>query len=332
MNTTIILLVVLTMVRLWIALQLFLTARQSKLNNLYWLAGLFALAVYSLFTPSSVSPLSSYPIFHFGFIAGHFCLAMFIHTTFYRDRKSPIYLMLGLLVLAFVVDIYAFTINDINLAGIMASVGLVNWLWHLLIARSAYAKIASDQGVENWVKARYRLMMVYIVMMLLITAQVVASSSNLAPYISPVLFQVGLLIIIASIILQFLVWVMPESFRQWLNRSQQVRLTHEEQNPRSMLDVFGTAMTADTGLNTIACFYAIRSTVGQRIGSQDSGAIRRHINVMTYREWDTVFQQAELHRILINGGADKVIAARAVDNARQALIEKQSLLTLSSMR
>ena len=48
MNITVILLIVLTLARLWIALQLFLTARKSHLNNLYWLAGLFALAVYNL--------------------------------------------------------------------------------------------------------------------------------------------------------------------------------------------------------------------------------------------------------------------------------------------
>lgn len=330
MNITVVLLVALTLVRLWIALQLFLTARRFHLSNLYWLAGLFALAVYSLFVPSSESPFSSYPIFHFGFIAGHFCLAIFIHTTFYRERKSPIYIVLGLLVLALLVDIYAFSVNNINFAGMAACVGLVNWVWHLLVARSAYVQIAHDPSVENWVKSRYKLMITYIIMMLWITAQTAVSSSDLSVYLSPMLLRIGLLVIIASIILQFLVWVMPEPFRIWLNRTQQVRPVHEEQNPRSVLDVFGTAMTSGTGLNTIACFYAIRSTIGKKIGTDDSEAIRNHINTMTYTEWEAVLQHSELRRILINGGADQYAATKAIDNARQTLVEKQSLLTLST--
>lgn len=331
LNVSFILIIIVTVARLWIALQLFLTARKTHLNNLYWLAGLFALATYSLFTPTSQSPLASYPIFFIGFLAGHFCLAVFIHTTFHRDRPSPIYIVLGLLAIALVVTIYAlFVTNDINLGGIMASVGLVNWVWHFIVARSAYLKIVDDPEVENWVKGRYRLMIVYIPMMLLITIQVVASSTVLSPYIPPIFLPIGLLIIITSIILQFLVWVMPERFRQWLNRTPKTRVRPEPQTAPSSLDVFGTAMTNDTGLNPIACFYAIRSTVAKKIGTQDSEAVRQYINTMTYHQWDAILQDAELSRILLNGGADKKTASRAIQNARQTLIEKQSLLTLST--
>jgi hypothetical protein len=331
-SITFILLIVLTAARLWIALQLFLTARRSHLNNLYWLAGLFALAVYSIFTPTSDSPLASYPLFFMGYLAGHFCLAIFIHTTFHRDRQSPLYLVLGLLAVATIVTIYAlFVMNDTNLAGIMSSVGLVNWAWHFIVARSAYLKIVNDPEVENWVKGRYRLMIVYIPMMILITAQVVASSTNISPYLPRILLPIGLLIIIASIILQFLVWVMPEPFRLWLNQTkQQVRPSKEPKTAPNAMDVFGNAMTHDTGLNTIACFYAIRSTVAKKIGTQDSDAVREYIHGMTYYEWDAIFQHTELNRILINGGADKNAAEKAIQNARQALVEKQSLLTLST--
>ncbi len=330
MNITVILLIIVTLVRLSIAVQLFLTARKSGLNNLYWLAGLFALAVYSLFTPTSESPLSNYGVFHLGFIAGHFCLAMFIHTTFYRNRKSPIYVVLGLVVVAFAVDIYALVVNDLNLAGIMTMVGQVTWIWHLVVALSAYRAIALDASVENWVKARYRLMIVYIPMMMLITLQVTASSTILSSSMPRILLPIGLLIIIASIILQFLVWVMPEPFRLWLNREQQARPAQEEQHPLSVLDVFGTAMTAGTGLKSIACLYAIHSTVAKRIGSEDSNLVRTYINTMTYQEWDAVLQHSELRRILINGGADHNSAEKAIQNAQQALVEKQSLITLGA--
>ena len=255
---------------------------------------------------------------------------MFIHSTFYRNRKSPIYFVLGLVLLAFFVDIYALLTNNLNLAGLVTAIGLVNWTWHFFVARSAYIQIANDESVENWVKARYRLMIVYIPMMMLITLQVIVSSTTFIPSMPRILVLAGLLIIIASLILQFLVWVMPEPFRLWLNRTQLARPAHEEQNPRSLLDVFGAAMTTETGLNSMTCLYAIRSTVSKKISSEDSTTIRHKIDTMTYAEWETILQHPELQRILINGGANQASATKAIENARQALVEKQSLLTLST--
>jgi hypothetical protein len=330
MNVAFILLVVLTIARLWIGLQLFFTARRSHLINLYWLAGVFVLAVYSVFTPLTGSPLGNPWIFSLGVIAGHFCLAMFIHTTFYQGRKSPVWIILGLLTLAFFADIYILSINNFNLANVIAGVGLVNWIWHLIVARSAYSAIANDPSVEKWVKARYKLMIVYVILITLSSIQVVLSNTSLAAFIPAFITPLSILLIIASIILQFLVWVMPEPFRLWLNRTQEARPAHEDQQPRSVLDVFGEAMTTETGLNSIACFYAIRSAVGKKIGTEDSGAIRNHINTMTYHDWEAILQNAELRRILINGGADKTVADKAIENAQHALVEKQSLLTLST--
>jgi hypothetical protein len=140
----------------------------------------------------------------------------------------------------------------------------------------------------------------------------------------PIILVIGLLAIIASVILQFLVWVMPEPFRLWLNNANQA------QQPTSILDVFGDAMTLNTGLTSMVCLYALRATISKRIHTDDSVSIREHINGMTFYEWDTVLQQADLTRVLINGGADKSTAFKAVENARHALIEKQSLLTLNA--
>jgi hypothetical protein len=330
MNPSVILLIILTIARLWIGLQLFLTARKSKLNNLYWLAGVFVLAVYSVFTPLSSSPLGNPSIFFLGFTAGHFCLAMFIHTTFYRGRKSPIAIVLGLVVLAFFADIYFLSNNMVNLAGILTAVGLVNWIWHLVVARSAYAAIATDPSVEKWVKARYRLMIVYVVLIIFSTAQITASNSSLAPSIPSFVTPIGILLTIASVILQFLVWVMPEPFRAWLNREQQTRPAQEEQRSLSILDVFGAAMTNNTGLQKMICLYAIRAAVAKRIGSEDSATVQKYLDTMTYQDWEMVLKHSELRRILINGGADNASADGAIENVQQALVEKQSLLTFGA--
>lgn len=324
MNVSFILLIILTVIRLWIALQLFLTARKSHLDNLYWLAWMFILAIYTLFAPTGNSPISNIVVFYSGYMAGHFCLTMFIHTTFHRERSSPLRFVLALLIVASVVEIYAFFVNNASLAGIVSLVGLVNWGWHFIEARSAYTKIANDPSVEKWVKVRYQLMMTYIVMMMMPTIQLGIFTSNPSLSFVPIILVIGLLAIIVSVILQFLVWVMPEPFRLWLNR------TNHEQKTSSILDVFGEAMTLNTGLTSMVCLYALRSTISKRIHSDDSESIREHITGMTYYEWDTVLQQTELTRVLINGGADKNSAFRAIENARSALVEKQSLLTLNA--
>lgn len=332
MSVAFILLVVLTLARLWIGIQLFLTARKSRLDNLYWLSAVFVLAVYSISSSQAASPLENPWVFHLGFLAGQFCLSMFIHTTFYRGRKSPVAIVLGIFALALVVNIYLLSINNVKLATVVAGVSLVNWVWHLIVARSAYIAIANDASVEQWIKARYRLMIVYIVLIIISSIQSVLASTSLAPLIPSFVVLITLLFVLASIVLQFLVWAMPEWFRLWLNRTPQQpgAAVAEEQHPRSVLDVFSTAMTAETGLNSMACLYAIRSTIGKKIDSEDSFTIRKKIDTMTYAEWDTILQQPELQRILINGGANQTTAAKAIENARQALIEKQSLLTLST--
>lgn len=328
MNVTFILLIVLTLARLWIGLQLFLTARKSHLDNLYWLSGVFVLAFYSIFSSGASSPLENPWIFNLLFMAGHFCLAMFIHTTFYRGRKSPIGIVLGLFAIAVFPIIYFLSINNANMATLVAGVSLVNWIWHLLVARSAYIAIAEDPSVEKWIKTRYRLMMVYVVLIILSSIQTILLSTGLA--IPRFIVAFSILLVITSIVLQFLVWVMPKPFRLWLNRTQQPIRVTEGQQPRSVLDVFGSAMSTGTGLNSIACFYAIRSAIGKQIGTEDSDVIRNYIQEMTYRDWEALLQNTELRRILINGGADKVVVGEAINNARQALIEKQSLLTLST--
>jgi hypothetical protein len=210
-------------------------------------------------------------------------------------------------------------------------VGLINWVWHFFVAQSAYSAIAADPSVEKWVKARYRLMLVYVVLATFASVQTAAANiSSLTSFIPPFVTPVAILCLLGSIILQFLVWIMPEPFRLWLNREQQARPAQEEQRPLSVLDVFGSAMTAGTGLQSIACLYAIRTTVSKRIGSEDSAVVRKHLNAMTYQEWDMILQHSELRRILINGGADNTSADRAIQNAQRALVEKQSLLTLGT--
>lgn len=100
---------------------------------------------------------------------------------------------------------------------ILVSVPLfINWIWHTQIAYQACRAIASDDVVEDWVKVRYQLMIVYCVVGFVVAAPV--SIGLLWPEIVSirVLVVVGIL---TGLICQFLVWVLPEGFRRWINRN-----------------------------------------------------------------------------------------------------------------
>jgi len=199
------------------------------------------------------------------------------------------------------------------------------WLWHAIAGFQASKIIAIDSHVENWVKNRYRLIVAYSCLQALVGVIMMVR-----PFVSSTIAILSLLLVIATTTMQYLVWVMPERFRLWLNREQQARPAQEEQLPLSVLDVFGAAMTAGTGLKSMACLYAIRTTASKRIGSENSAVIQKYLNEMTYAEWEAILQHSELRRILINSGADDASATKAIENARQALVEKQSLLTLGA--
>lgn len=327
MDASFILLVILTLFRLGIAVRLFLTARNSNLKNIYWLAGLFALGIYSIFTPLTTSPLKNYWFFHLGFILGHFCLAMFIHTTFHRSRYSPVSVILGLIILAFFVDIYALAVDNLVLAGIMTGVGLVNWAWHFIVSWQAYRTIADDVTVEDWVKARYLLMLTYVVLIVFSSLQVFLSSTNFIAVPSFVT-ALGILFVILSIIFQFLVWVMPESFRKWLNRNQQAR-TEERLHEQALavFNIIGTAMSeGSTGLSTIAALFSIRKAISQELKTEDSAQVEKHALTLGYKGWLDLLNNPELY-ILVKGSGAKDPHS-VLDNAKRALIEKQSLFTM----
>jgi hypothetical protein len=330
------------LLRLIIGIRLVILARQNNLPNVYWLAAQFFLFIIGvLFAPTAGNPLGNLPVSLsiftvVGVLLAQIVILAFNHTTFYQGRKSPLWWFVGAFAIFATIGLYGLINSESNynqspLLAFPHIMTILAWGWHGWNAFQALKGISKEEAVENWVKARYQLVIAYSVVLI-----IAAGGSFIRNYFAagtatnPLGNAMAILALVAQIVavsLQFLAWVMPESFRLWLNRKQQ---THGDQQRNSMLSIFSAAMTADTGLKSMACLYAIRATVARRIRSEDSATVQKYLNEMTYIEWEATLQHSELRRILINGGADQASATKAIENACLALVEKQSLLTLSA--
>jgi len=148
---------------------------------------------------------------------------MFIQKTFYQDRKSPfpIFMGLALIVLA----------ADILYAEFLPYHSPFNWLWLVWAGYQAYRRIADDQAVDDWIKARYKLVIAYSglslvaplwTILFLIAMVVPAVAAFIYAPTNILIAQVGILAFVtAGIVLQYLAWIMPEKYREWLNRNYQ---------------------------------------------------------------------------------------------------------------
>lgn len=326
---------VLIFIRLVIGVQLYRTAQRNNLPNLYWLsAAFFAIFVSLCFINLGDNPLGNLPISDL-IVAGapiivNALLIKFISTTFYSGKTSPQRWIFILHILFCLVGIYGISSGSTFdqpspwLIGFYFS-GLLVWGWHTFVAYSAYRLMAPDTHVENWVKVRYRLMIAYgvieLVGSILASARIIFAQSP-QDFLSAL--QGGLALCNFTVIgLQILVWLTPQLLRRVFNQQRAL-------DEISALNIFGSAMTEDTTLKSMACFYAIRATVSKKIGIEDSNVLNVYLNTMSYKEWEAIFLHSELRRILLNSGADNTTADKAIANAQNALVEKQSLLTLNA--
>jgi hypothetical protein len=172
MNAVNVLLAVLIALRLVIGLALVNSARHNKLPNLYWLAGYFFLYVVLLpFGPTAGNPLGNLPILSLWlstslYVAASGVLAGFIHTTFYLHKNSPVGWFLGAYAVLALVTVYGMAVSASNFkqspwvaAG--NAINLLMWAWHGWAALRARQGLAQNRTVEDWVKARYGLMVAY---------------------------------------------------------------------------------------------------------------------------------------------------------------------------
>jgi hypothetical protein len=210
---------IMIIIRIVIGVSLTRAALRQNVRNLLWLGAVFF--ANGLFTIFSFQAWDSPFLFHLGILLAQVCLVLFIQQTFYRGRRSPWGMFMAITLVGGLVDLWIDAGSSIEISSNtpMYVVTSCNWLWHTVIAYQAYRAAVRDRAVEDWVKARYRLMIAYCCITVLVT---ILALVQLVLGIPPgALTAVQVLFVIGSIVLQYLVWVMPERFRQYLNRNYQ---------------------------------------------------------------------------------------------------------------
>jgi len=216
MTLTNFLFAILLLMRIVIAVLLTITSLRQESRPVLWFAGVFYISIIiSLFGIGINIP----PLYNvlFQYLA-QVCLVMFLQNTFYtgKDRLIPS-LFMGMSLLAFVLGVFFALNNTRFMISVEASsllpitiAALLNWGWYAAAAWNEYKATADDRGVQDWVKSRYKLMTAYSLLFLIPTA--------LAPFASRIPLVVFLLTFVV-LVLQYLVWGMPEPLRRWLNRN-----------------------------------------------------------------------------------------------------------------
>jgi|GEM_PF-2190673 len=335
---------ILIIIRFVTGVRLLITGRRNKLPNLIWLSvSMFVTVVILLFTPLEGNPLGNLPISLWittgGAFVGQAALIVFNQLTFYKDRKSPVAWIWASFIVCTVVATYGVVISESNanpspLAAASAPCAVLIWVWHGWLAYQALKQVSSEKSVEDWVKSRYRLIVAYsIVLTIGAIASVIRNffvgGAALESPLGTVLAVTSLITQLVSMVLLFLVWVMPESFRLWLNRNQQKHIDEQVyEQAMSLLNILGAALAKGTPKTKEMMIYGIRKIVGETIDTSDSKKIDAHIVSLGYEEWLAFLNDPEFYLYIKDVAI--VNPRNALANAKQALIENQSLFTMQA--
>lgn len=319
-------LLTISFLRLVVAVPLFLTARRNNLANLYWLSAQF-LALVIAVPFAAAGAWDNRWIFWTFLSLSEIALIMFIHTTFRRERSSPVWVLMTLAIIGLFGGLYGTITNNFILSAWMVYPNAVfAWGWHYIEATRSYGNIANDNSTEDWVKSRYLLMRTYSAVDFIgaVLGTLLTTDLWITSFGSVIVVGINF----TSVIFQILTWVMPEPFRKWLNRNQQAHSEERiHQQALATLDILGSAMSEGTGLPQTLALFAIRKAIADKINMEDPKKVESHAISMGYDAWFDLLNNPELQILVKNSGAG-TNAHLALEKAKQVLIEKQSLFTM----
>lgn len=337
-----ILLIVTLLMRLFIGARLFVSARQNNLPNVRWLAWYFvANGLIVFFSPHPYNPLGnlsfSLPLFVLPLLLTQAALILFNQDTFYKDKPSPAGWFWAAFVLTGAGTIYGVIVSSSNVeqspwvASYLISQFLI-WSWHAQTAYQAWSGIANEPTVEDWVKTRYLLIPAYSITFLIgsvaSAVRIIFTGGAGADTLGIAATAVTLISQFLSVLLQYHAWVMPASFRDWLNRDYQAHLDeYTKKQSHAILQLIGASIARDADINQFMSLRVIRHVIEKMINVEDHEAVERYIPKMGYKDWAGILQSPELPRQIALVSDRKNIAS-VVENAQKLLVEKQSLFTI----
>ncbi|MCZ2123561.1 MAG: hypothetical protein LC108_14990 [Anaerolineales bacterium] len=341
----IILLLILISLRLIIGARLFASARQNNLPNLNWLGAYFILfSIGALFAPIQNNPLGNLPISLYfligvGTLLTQPVIIAFNHTTFYQGRESPALWFLIIFIITGITTVYGVYVSESNFnqsiwVSAYVPTQLLVWGWHGWAAYQAFKGLEQETAVEDWIKSRYRLIVWYIAFLMISVVasliRVLFAGGSATNALGGIMAVITLLMQIASVALQFLVWIMPENFRQWLNRDQ---AKHSEEQVReqaqAILNILGETITEGAGLSKMMALIYIRKVISMQINSAEATQVEARAASMGFAEWTETLNHPELYTLIKSSGSN-VNTYDALNRAKQVLIEKQSLFTMKA--
>lgn len=144
-------------------------------------------------------------------------LILFIRAAFHQGRQSWYGVWMGLSLLGQSASL-GLALAQVPWAPVFSqAVSVLVWGWHCQSAWEAYRRVAPDPYLPDWVKRRYQLVVAYA---FLFQAQpfVMGLNALLGGQLPGALITVAMVSALASLVIMYLAWGMPEPFRRYLNR------------------------------------------------------------------------------------------------------------------
>ena len=219
-----IVLIIMIGIRSIIGIQLVISARKSNMKNLYILALYYLVGSFGL--PFKLDFMDSQFILMFFLNFAQLILLIFIHQTFYVQKKSPLLIIFIISFLTSVVSVFILGLYILDptigenlpyIAQVIGAVaGIVTFGWLVTIAWKSYSRIAPSTTIEDWLKMKYKLIILYSIIIIIPLCFYFIPDSTAQG--SPLIIPMGILAIFGWIV-QYFTWVMPEKLVQYFNRN-----------------------------------------------------------------------------------------------------------------
>ena len=224
-----------------VAILVFIRGKKAELKAIslvgvtFLIIGLNALTAVSVdFDPTIF--FSSKTLYNLLALASVIFYGLFVHYAFYIGRKSPIKVFLPILAILFIVtlilsinafvitgsfapqnqDLSASHINHTFSVFIMAGSNCIISGWRFKSSLTSYNEIKDNVNVEDWIKLKYKLIMLSSVFLVCLAIMQIIDYSMVK------LLTVMALVFI-TFVLETLIWLPPKFIKKWANRNYDVK-------------------------------------------------------------------------------------------------------------